>query len=107
MIDFMYLWLLPLLYLGAFMVLTVLRLASDRLDKIIFCTTCFSFFAILIIGFIMKFDPIILAFMVGMTVTGASIKLKKVFGSEFVSQLIITIFGLLFIVFALKGGVNV
>lgn len=97
-----YFWILPLVYLGFYLFFTFLKASNNYLDKLIFCSVCFSFFSALILGIFLKFNIIILALMMGMSVSGITYKIKEVLEEKnktfisyhFVIQLCLTLIGL-------------
>ncbi len=101
-----YLYILPLGYLGLFIIFTFLKTISITLDRWIFCTVCFTWATHLVIGFIFLYPAVILTFMLGMTISGIAIKSEiflqdreKTFpASFFIIQLILTILGLILVV---------
>lgn len=114
-----YLIILPLIYIITFFLFTFLKLIFPNFmhkNNPFFCTVCGAYFSTLIIGFILKFDPIILSFMLGMSMTGIAkksdeylffIKKKNYFAQFFILQLIVTIIGLAVVIFYLNnmGGI--
>jgi len=100
-----YLIWLPVGYIIFLLALTIIKSLHKSMEKLIFCTTCIAFFLMIPIGFFYDFDPIILSFMIGMSVTGIATKLKEPMKHEFVSQLVLTIIGLIVVsILLLKGG---
>ncbi len=89
-----YLIWLPTAYITAFLMLTVIKNLHSSTEKLIFCTTCISYFTVMILAFFLAFDPVILSYMIGMSVTGIAIKLKDKVRNEFASQLLFTMIGL-------------
>lgn len=88
-----------LMYVGFFLFYTFLKTISKKLDKIIFCSVCATFFSVMVISFILKADLIISFFLLGMSITGLVYKIeeelikrkKKIIGSHFIIQLILTL----------------
>lgn len=103
-----YLWFLPLIYLGLYIFFTFLKSINEKLDEIIFCSVCASFFTALIIGIFLKFNILILALMLGMTLTGIShelvdyleMKNKRFIMRDFLIQLLLFLagFGMLILI---------
>ena len=82
---------------------TFLKYRFESLDRLIFCSVCFSWGAVLLIAILLKFIPeIIIAFMLGMTVTGISYRLEEFLKAKkrkfimrfFLIQLTLTLLGL-------------
>ena len=107
-----YLWLLPLSYIALFILYTLIKAINKQTDKLIFCTTCAAYFALLIIGFFLSFPAIIWAFMLGMSISGISEKLdeiitkrkKEFFAQFFILHLVMTIVGLAILIIRYSGG---
>ena len=105
-----YLGILPLSYFLIFIGYSLIKSMSKIARKIIFCTVCVTWATLLILGFILKFPPIILAFMLGMSITGIYYKFDEYLVKrkidfplqQFLIQLIFTILGLMIVVFYLK-----
>lgn len=101
-----YILILPIAYIVLFLIVSVIKHKIPVFDRIIFCPMCSAYFLLLIIGFIFKFPPLILSFMVGMTIVGSAGKLddylrskkKEIFAQSFLIQLFFTLLGLLIIV---------
>lgn len=104
-----YLIILPLSYIGLFLLFTLIVTIFPKSKIIVFCTTCSAFFSLLLIGFILKFPAIILIFMLGMSITGISVKLSEYLKSKgknyimqfFLLQLLMAMIGLLIVIFYL------
>ena len=97
-----YLFILPAMYTSLFISLSILKNLHKSLEKLVFCTTCISFFLGLLIGFGSGFPPIILSMMMGLSITGIAYKIKQVVNVEnglifFISELMLTILGLIVI----------
>jgi len=107
-----YLFFLPLGYIALFLVYTAIITAMPKSKKIIFCTLCASYFTLLIIGIFLQFSIIILALLLGMTITGIAYKTNEYLVSKgyeggmqhFALQLGMTIFGLVALYLLMKGG---
>jgi len=106
-----YIFILFVSYIVLFIFFSFLKAISKKMDKLIFCSVCFSWATMLIIGLFLGFNLIILAFLLGMSITGLVYKIdeylnyknKTFIFQHFVIQLIFTIIGLL-IISQLKGG---
>lgn len=89
-----YLSLLPILYFSAFVFWTIIKSINPLFNKLVFCTTCASFFSVMILSFFLKFDTKILIFMIGMTVTGITYWLDEIIeefpAKRFLLQLLLT-----------------
>ena len=106
-----YLLILPILYIIFFVVFTILKKIFPNFmnkENPFFCTVCASFFSVLILGFLTGFPSIILAFLLGMTTTGISVKSdqylffikKKDYPAQFfIIQLILTMISLLIVIY--------
>ena len=96
---------LSIMYLVFFLVFIVLKATSKKLDKLIFCPTCISWFSVMVLSFIFGFPLIVSAFLLGLSITGIIYKIVEVLESKkknfkisnfqlFLLQLIFTIIGL-------------
>ena|SRR3990167_3941867 len=100
-----YLYILPIGYISLFLFFTFLKTINDKLDKLIFCSVCFSFFTMLIVSMFF-FPPIITAFHLGLSATGIAYSLKdkyqdKWYGHLFLLELVLAIIGLIIITYFL------
>lgn len=100
-----YLYILPIIYFTLFILFTFIKTLFPSSKKIIFCSVCASYFTALIIGFIIPYPPIILAFALGMTITGISYKFLEYLENKnknfimdfFIIQTILMFIGLIII----------
>ena len=96
---------LGVMYFVFFLVFIALKAASKKLDKLIFCPTCASWFFVMVLSFIFGFPLIVSAFLLGLSIMGIVYKIVDVLESKkknfkishfqlFLLQLIFTIIGL-------------
>ena len=100
-------WILivPAMYIAFFFIYTIIILIYPKSKKLIFCSVCASWFTVLIISILLSFPTTIVAFMIGMTVTGIAywldelfiVKKKEFILQQLVFQLLFTILGMIII----------
>ena len=89
-------------YLIFYPTYNIIRFYFPFTEKLIFCSMCSSFFSVLILSIIFKFPSILIAFMLGMSVTGIAFKTNQALErrneryimQHFLLQLAMTIIGL-------------
>lgn len=67
---------LPILYLVMFLIFTLLKTINSRLDKIIFCSVCFSYAFVLIFIVLLGITPIITTYALGLSIVGLSYRIS-------------------------------
>ena len=108
-----YLWILPLLYVLLYIGWSAIKSINPLTNKLIFCPVCATFFSVLLLGFILDINHLILSFLLGLTMTGIAMKIhqtlkdkdKKYFAQLFFLELFFTFIGLLIVIFYLSKGI--
>lgn len=103
---------IPIIYIGLFLLFSALKGTTNLGERIIFCSVCFAWATHLILAFVFNYPNEILAYMFGLTITGLAYKIhenikvskdskeiKRLLTNFFFLQLILTIIGLIIILY--------